>query len=142
MLDGKPAQAINEQAAKDWHDYQRISPEAHRLYGVLQSALKNGDPAAYDAAKGKLIEVLPALYGYARGPSVSQVEHTFGPDVIPDYPHWYSPTLSSRVDTKIDDLGKTLSTLDSSMRTDTFGEAPKAKDGAEYSYLKPSGGAR
>ncbi len=125
IVDGKPRLAVNTEVVKEWNDYSHVSAEARRLYNVMQAS-KNGDPAAFDAAQAKLVEIMPAVFGFARGPSVAQVQHTLGPAAIPNYAHWYQASLSSRVDTKLEDLGKSLDTLDKSTREHTLAQTGTA----------------
>ncbi len=122
IVDGKPRLAVNSEVVKDWNDYSHSADEARRLLKVLNDS-KDGDPATYDAARAKMIEVLPQTFGYARGPSMGQIKDTFGPEAIPEYAHWYLPRLSSRADRKLLDLGKTLDTIDKSTREHTLAQS-------------------
>ncbi len=133
IVDGKPRLAVNDGVVKEWNDYSHSADEARRLLKVMLST-KDGDPAVYDAARAKMIEVLPQVYGYARGPSIAQVQHTFGPEAIPEYAHWYTPRLSSRADRKLLDLEKTLETVDKSTREHTLGQSASPT-------IAPNGGA-
>ena len=129
LVDGKPVETVNKKAADDWKEYSDARDEAKRLLSVLQASQPStvygegggaGDPAKYEAARAKLVEILPKVYGFNRGPSVAQVKVTLGPEAIPDYVHWYSPAIRSRAETKLNDLSDDLNTIDKSMRTNTF----------------------
>ncbi len=137
IVDGKPRLAVNDGVVKDWNEYSHVHDEASRLLAVMNKA-KDGDPATYDAARAKLIEVLPQVYGYARGPSMGQIKQTFGPEAIPEYAHWYLPRLSSRADAKLVELGATLRTVDQSTREHTLGQsaAPTIAPSAEANTPK------
>ncbi len=137
IVDGKPRLAVNTEVVKDWNDYSHSADEARRLLKVMESS-KDGDPATYDAARAKMIEVLPQTFGYARGPSIAQVKNTFGPEAIPEYAHWYTPRLSSRADRKLLDLGKTLDTVDKSTREHTLAQTGAATIAPQGGTATPS----
>lgn len=133
LVDGNPVQTVNKKAADDWKEYSDARDEAKRLLGVLQASQPStvygsgggsGDPAKYEAARAKLVEILPRVYGYNRGPSVSQVRVTLGPEAVPEYQHWYTPGIPGvsrqRAEDKLNDLANDLNTIDSSMRRNTF----------------------
>ncbi len=130
VVDGIPRLATNDGVVKDWNDYSHVAAEARRLYKVLQATRAGGaedtlaNQAAYHKASAEFKELAPALFGFARGPSVAQVKHTLGDEFIPPYVHIYDPSkIRSRADVALDDLGKTLDTIDKSMREHTLGQS-------------------
>lgn len=128
IVDGKPRLAVNKEVVKDWNDYSHVSAEAKRLYSVLQATKAGGvddsleNQAKYNKAAAELREIMPQMFGFARGPSVAQVKHTLGSDFIPDYTHLWSPNTRTRANVVIDDFGKTLDTLDKSTQEHTLAQ--------------------
>ncbi len=136
FVDGKQTLAINKKAADDWISYGVLAPEAQRLVtelkanapkAVLYGKGGGGDPAKYNQARGQLLEVLPKIYGYNRGPSETQARTSFGPETIPEYAHVYTDFMtggvqSERAMRKLDGLQATLDTVDKGMRQSTFGD--------------------
>lgn len=129
LIDGKPVQTVNKKAADDWKEYNDAAQEGRRLLQVMKQTQPStlygpgggsGDPAAYEAARAKMIEILPKIYGFNRGPTQAQVKLTFGPEAIPEYVHWYSPAVRGRAETKLGELENTLNQIDTSMRASTF----------------------
>lgn len=129
LLDGKPVPTVNKKAADDWKEYSDAKGEADRLLQVMKASQPStlygegggsGDPAKYEAARAKMIEILPKIYGFNRGPTQAQVKLTFGPEAIPEYVHWYSPAIRSRAETKLNELEGTLNQIDKSVRASTF----------------------
>ncbi len=136
--DGKPQarEAIDADSAKSFREYAKISGEAQRLLHTMQKSQNTAmGGAEYDAAKSKLIEIMPTLYGYARGPSVAQVEHTFGPESIPDHYTGLNPAnaFGRAGEIKLNDLSKTLGQIDKDTYNETFlpGDNPKANGGGD-----------
>ena len=129
LINGVPKQAVNAKAATDWKEYTDARAEAVRLLGVMKASQPStlygpgggsGDPASYEAARAKMVEILPKIYGFNRGPSLSQVKVTMGPEAIPEYVHWYSPALRSRAEEKLNELQNTIQTIDGAMKQSTF----------------------
>lgn len=128
--DGKVHMALNERSAKDYQEYSSVKGTVQQQISVMKNAVKNGDPARYEAARGILLETMPKMLGYNRGPSQAQVKETFGPESIPHYVHWYSPSLSSRANEKVANLDETIQGIDKAMNTNTFGGQAKEQSQA------------
>lgn len=91
IVDGKPMQAVNSQAAKDYKEYQDSSDDVQKAFATLKDAWDKGDVGRYEAARGQLIDSMPKfmLGSSASGPTIAQAKETYG-QLIPDYRHWYT----------------------------------------------------
>ena len=133
--DGKPLMqkvkqlAVTKEAADRYNKWSNLAPTIKSQMAELKAAWQAGDVAKYEALRGAIIEKLPAMYGFERGPSSAQVEHTFK-DLIPDYQHWYTPSITASplgqgrdayMNQKLDAASKELDSLGEDMRTNTFG---------------------
>jgi hypothetical protein len=115
--------AVSEDAAKNYQEYSKIAPEARRLIGVMKQTYDHPtSKAEYEAARHKLIEIMPAVFGFGRGPSVAQVEHTFGPEAIPEHRDYLRDWSWNRRNGQkaLDDLDAGLSNIDRSTKEATF----------------------
>lgn len=102
VVEGVPRLAASDEAAKQFAVVQSELPHAEKLYKTLNDAFQSGDKGTYDSARKELIEVLPKVYGFTRGPSGAQAGegggHTEGEggtlsDQIPEF----NPTLLGRL---------------------------------------------
>jgi hypothetical protein len=78
VVDGAPRLAVSDEAAKQFAVVQSELPNAEKAYKKLTDAFNSGDKGAYDAARKYLIETMPKLYGFTRGPSAAQAGETAG----------------------------------------------------------------
>lgn len=78
IVDGKPALAVNDEAAKQFKLFSDAEPEAARLTKELRDAWAKGDKGRYDQARNEYIEIAPKLYGFTRGPSSAQAGESGG----------------------------------------------------------------
>jgi hypothetical protein len=149
VIDGQDALATNKKAAEDWGNYTHGRAVVADMLAKLKAAREAGNVGEYDAARGLLIEEVPKLLGYARGPSMGQIKETLGPEVVPKYNHWYNHASGpigysveqGRSAEKLRVLEDLLATSDRAVREQTFGakigaapaaprftpDAPKAK---------------
>ena len=72
VVEGVNRLAASKEAAKAFAVVQSELPNAEKAYKRLTDAFAAGDKGAYDAARKYLIETMPKLYGFTRGPSAAQ----------------------------------------------------------------------
>lgn len=72
LPDGTVKQAQSQEAKDKYVEFESIKQAYAGQNASLQQAWKARDKAAYEAARGQLIEMMPTMYGFGRGPSKLQ----------------------------------------------------------------------
>lgn len=140
VLDNENALALNKNAAEKWGEYNHGRTIVASRIRELKEARDAGDVGKYTAARGFLLEEVPKLLGYARGPSEGQLKVTLGPETIPEYTHWYKSGVlygrdQGRAAEKLHVLDSLLADSDKSMRENTFGAHAPVAGGANAPHF-------
>ncbi len=139
-IGGKSYLALNPKARDDFAKFNEALPNVEAQIKILHDAMENDDPTSYKAARLAIIEHLPKLYGFQRGPSETQAGGGHQTDEsaqratlagqIPEYVSWkrnlvpgMSKGLPDRMKIGVNLLDNQVKNLKKSMYDSTFEKA-------------------
>ena len=132
MVSGKPSLAVNKEAADMWRKFDPSYREVQQQANILEKALKERNTEVYTAARARLMEMVPRMYEYARGPSAGQLGGTEGREgtistQIPEFPtripfdtgaFW---SWSDRAASQVDQFKQHIARIGNDVSSATFG---------------------
>ncbi len=155
LIDGKTYLAVNQKAGDAFRSYQEAAPNVRAHIEQLKKAMETDDPTSYNVARLALIEQLPKLYGFQRGPSETQAGggHQTSESMmratlagqIPEYSSWkrvavgMSNTLPGRAKIAVERLDEQIRRIDVDMRNSTFEKGTGPSDQKDFPGFEGKG---